>query len=270
MLSRQGARALGLALVLQGAAATAHAASTFHVSVTPADLGRVTSAATGDSVFQVDPTAGAVTEQSGSATRSSSGPTRAIVTISCTAQAAGDCTKNINVKFAITGSPSGRQRALTRLTFQLGTATIGPGSGPGPPGQTFVTIAPIPPGSSASIFIGGNMTIAGDDSGLATGLSETDFSISTGETTALTPIGTGAMLATVIRSLSISKTQDLSFGTVSTPQTGNGTVTIDPTTGVRTTVEPSAFPTRHRARRPSASPAKAARPSASPCPRPSR
>jgi hypothetical protein len=230
------ARALGLALALQFAAVAAHAASTFHVQVSPADLGRVTSAASGDSVFLVDPTAGVVTEQSGAATRSSSGPARAVVTITCTAQVAGDCTKNINVKFAITGSPSGRQRALTRLTFQLGTATIGPGSGPGPPGQTFVTIAPVAPGSSATIFIGGSMTIAGDDSGLPTGLSETDFSISAGETTSLTPIGTGAMQATVIRSLSISKTQDLTFGTVSTPQTGSGTVTIDPATGVRTTV----------------------------------
>jgi Domain of unknown function (DUF4402) len=239
--SWQGAQALGLALILQIVALGAHATSTFHVQVTAADLGRVTSAASGDSVFQVDPTAGVVTEQTGTATRSGSGPARATVTITCTAQVAGDCTKNVNVKFAITGSPSGRQRALTRLTFQLGTATIGPGSGPGPPGQTFVTIAPVAPGASATIFIGGNMTIAGDDSGLATGVSETDFSVSTGETTSLTPVGTGAFLATIIRSLSISKVQDLVFGTVSPPQTGAGTVTIDPGTGARTLVGAAGF-----------------------------
>jgi hypothetical protein len=238
-LFRQGAPqkpglALGLAFVLTAVAATAQAASVYSVQVTTnVDLGKVTSAATGDTIFRIDPTTGNVTIVSGSATRSGSGTARGMVTISCTG-VAGDCNKNINVKLAVAGAPMGRGRALARVTFSMGTAVLA--GAPGLPGSSNFTIGPIGVNSSKTFFVGADFGIAADDSGLSTGLAEADFSVAAGEA-ASPPIGpTGRFTATILRQLSITKTQDLVFGLVATPTAGNGTVTIDPATGARTTV----------------------------------
>lgn len=207
---------------------------------TNVDLGRVTSAATGDTDFRVDPTTGAVTVISGTAVRSGSGAARAMVTISCTG-ATGDCSKNINVKLTSAGGPVGRARALSRITFQMGTAVLA--GAPGLPGSGSFTIGPIGLNSSKTFFVGADFTIAGDDSALPTGLAEADFAVAAGEA-ASPPAGpTGRFTATVLRQLSITKTQDLVFGVVSTPTSGNGTVTIDPATGARTTVGAVGFGT---------------------------
>jgi hypothetical protein len=231
---------LGLALTLQGLAAFAvNATPTYNISTSSADLGVVTSGTTGDTVFRIDPTAGSVTVISGTAQRSSSSSTRAMVTISCTARVAGDCTKNVNVQLATVGSPTGRARTLTRITFTMGTATLA--GGPGPPGIAAFTIAPIGANASKTFFVGADLGIAGDDSGLPTGAAESDVSISAAETPPGTPPaatagGTGRFTATVIRSIAISKTSDLVFGRIIRPNTGSGSVTIDPTSGARTAV----------------------------------
>ena len=239
---RQGARALGLAFALAAVAVAAQATPVYNVQVTAnADLGRVTSAPSGDTDFQIDPTAGNVTiTNGGGATRSSNSPTRAMVTISCTG-ATGDCSKNINVKLAAAGAPIGRARTLARITFVMGSAVLA--GLPGLPGSSNFTIGPIGLNSSKTFFVGADFTIAGDDSGLATGLAEADFSVAAGEATNPTIGPTGRFTATILRSMSITKTQDLVFGLVSTPTTGNGTVTVDPTTGVRTTVGATGFGT---------------------------
>jgi hypothetical protein len=221
-------------------AASAQATPNYTVQVTAnADLGRVTAAVSGDTDFQVDPTAGTVTiTNGGGATRSSNGSTRAMVTISCTG-ATGDCSKNINVKLAAAGAPIGRARTLSRITFVMGSAVLA--GLPGLPGSSNFTIGPIGLNSSKTFFVGADFTIAGDDSGLPTGLAEADFTVAAGEA-ASPPLGpTGRFTATILRSMSITKTSDLVFGLVSTPLTGNGTVTVDPTTGVRTTVGATGF-----------------------------
>jgi hypothetical protein len=197
--------ALGLALGLTAIAATAQAASVYTVQVTAnVDLGKITSAATGDTVFRVDPTTGNVSIFSGNGTRSGNGTARAMVTISCTG-VAGDCNKNINVRLAVAGAPIGRGRALTRITFQLGTAVFA--GLPGLPGAPNFTIGPIGVNSSKTFFVGADFGIAGDDSGLPTGLAEADFSVAAGEA-ASPPAGpTGRFTATVLRQLSITKTR---------------------------------------------------------------
>ncbi|THD65402.1 DUF4402 domain-containing protein [Phenylobacterium sp.] len=231
----RSAQALSLALAIQGLAFAAQAASSYTVQVSPnVDLGVVTSAASGDTVFRVDPSTGAVTSISGSATRSSSASTHAVVTISCTPAVTGDCAKNVTVALASAGAPSGRARALTRIAFTMGTAVLA--GGPGPPGGSAAsfTIAPIGPNSSKTFFVGADMGVAGDDSGLPTGLAEADFSVNMTEaTTNVTSSATGRFLATIIRSIAISKLSDLVFGRVATPPTGSGTVVIDPSTGAR-------------------------------------
>lgn len=223
-----------MALVFQAMALVAHATPTYTITVSPASLGIVTSAATGLSVFRIDPTAGAVTEISGGATlQNAATMTRATVTISCTAHVAGDCTNNVNVTLATIGSPIGRTQALARLTFTMGTAQLA--GGPGPPGSTRFTIAPIGANSSKTFFVGADMTIAGDDSGLPTGAAEADFSISIADTLT-TGSGTGAFTATVLRSIAITKLTDLNFGTVAQPASGTGSATVDPSSGARTTI----------------------------------
>ncbi|MBS0333588.1 MAG: DUF4402 domain-containing protein [Proteobacteria bacterium] len=225
--------ALCVALSLSAAPTAAQAASLYTVNVASADLGVVTSAASGDTVFRIDPTAGSVTTVSGSASRSSNGSTRATVTIGCAPQVAGDCTKNVNVRLTAAGASSGRGRALTRLTFVMGTAVLA--GGPGPPGQAAFTIAPIGPNASVTFFVGGDFGIAGDDSGLPTGLAEADFTAAASETAPISG-GTGRFLATVIRSIAVSKTSDLSFGRVERPVSGAGSVTIDAATGARSLI----------------------------------
>ncbi|MGZ6037633.1 MAG: DUF4402 domain-containing protein [Phenylobacterium sp.] len=234
--------ALGLVLVLATVSGAAHATSNYNVQVTTnADLGRVTSAASGDTVFRIDPTTGNVTiTNAGGATRASNGTTRAMVTISCTG-VAGDCNKILNIQLSTAGAPAGRGRALGRITFTMGTAVLA--GGPGLPGSGAFSIAAIGLNSSKTFFVGADFGIAGDDSGLSTGIAEADFSVAASE--AANPSGgpTGRFLATVLRQLSLTKTQDLVFGVVSTPTSGNGTVTIDPATGVRTTVGAMGFGT---------------------------
>ena len=232
-----------MAVTLAAVAGAARATPNYTVQVTTsADLGRVTSAASGDTIFRVDPTTGAVTiTNAGGAVRATNGSTRAMVTIGCTG-ATGDCSKNINVQLTSAGGPLGRARALTRLTFTMGTAVLA--GGPGLPGSGAFTIGPIGLNASKTFFVGADFGIAGDDSGLSTGPAEADFSVFTAEAPASPTSGpNGRFLATVLRQLSISKTQDLVFGVVSTPTAGNGTVTIDPASGVRTTVGAVGFGT---------------------------
>ncbi|HEY3950157.1 DUF4402 domain-containing protein [Phenylobacterium sp.] len=238
-LSRVQGAILTLALCL-AAPFAARAASLYTVTVASADLGVVTSAVAGDTDFRIDPTAGAVTIVSGQATRSANSSTRAMVTVACAAQVAGDCTHNVNVRLTAAGSPAGRARALTRLTFVMGTAQLA--GSPGPPGQAAFTIAPVGPNASVTFFVGGDFAIAGDDSGLSTGVAEADFTAAVSETTP-TGGGTGRFVATVIRSISVSKTSDLVFGSVQRPVSGAGSVTIDAVTGARTLTNANGLPT---------------------------
>jgi hypothetical protein len=231
---RRGARALPLGLVLVGLGFAARATPSYTVQATTnVDLGVVTSGATGDTVFRVDPTTGAVTVVSGTATRSANTATRAMVTISCAATVVGDCTQAVNVRLGSAGAPTGRARALTRINFTMGTATLaGP---PGLPGSGSFTIAAIGPNSSKTFFVGADMGVAGDDSGLQTGVAEADFFALAAESPATPTSGaTGRFQATIIRSIAISKISDLVFGRVATPTTGAGAVVIDPTTGAQT------------------------------------
>jgi hypothetical protein len=208
------------------------AAPVYTVQVTAnADLGKITSAAAGDTVFRIDPISGAVTTVSGAATRSGAGTARATVTISCAASAPGDCAKPVNVQLVTAGSGTGRARALTNINASMGTATLAGGSVSGG-----FTIAAVGPNSSKTFFVGADMTVAGDNSGLATGLAEADFSVLAAESPATpTTSAVGRFQATVIRSIAISKTSDLVFGRVAAPSSGSASVIVDATSGLRTT-----------------------------------
>jgi hypothetical protein len=221
------------AAALSAYAAPSFAASSYTVTVTTPDLGRITSGATGDTVFRINSANGNVTVVSGTGVRNGSGAVRSLVTIQCTG-ASGDCSKDLNVRVGVIGSPTGRARTLAHILATMGTAvlTTTPFSGNG-----FITfsIGPIGLNSSKTFWVGADFGVAGDDSGLPTGAAESDFSVWTAEVPAAASNGpNGGFTATVIRGLSISKTSDLVFGTVAKPSTGSGTVAIDATSGART------------------------------------
>ena len=191
--------------------ASADAGGAYTVSVKPnVALGNMTSGSTGDTLFRIDPASGSVTLISGTGNRSSNAPARAVVTISCAAFQATDCNKDV---------------------IAMGTAGLTGSSGP-----LTVTIGPIGPNSSKTVYVGADFGIGGDDSGLATGLAESDFFAWAAETPTQPTTGSiGRIQAQVFRGLAITKTSDLVFGSVSRPPAGSGSVTIDPATGARTT-----------------------------------
>ena len=217
------------------AAAGPVAAETYTVTIQDLDIGVVASGATGDTVFRVDPGTNAITTVSGSGTRvGSSGAGRAVVTVACAAAAPGECNKQVNVKIAVAGSPTLRIRSISRLLFAMGTAVLG-GSPIGQPQGSF-TIQAVGPNASKTFFIGADLTIGGDDSGLGTGNATSGFSVFVAPVPATPTQGAiGQGKAKVLRSITLTKTADLVFGRVTLPPSGSGTVTIDATTGVRST-----------------------------------
>jgi hypothetical protein len=222
-----------LAAAVWTVAAPAFADSSYTVTATTPDLGRITSGATGDTVFRINSLNGNVTVISGTGVRNGSSSVRSLVTIQCTG-ASGDCSKDLNVRVGVIGSPIGRARTLAHILAAMGTAvlTSTPFSGNG-----FITftIGPIGLNSSKTFWVGADFGVAGDDSGLPTGAAESDFSVLTSEVPAVVANGpNGGFTATVIRGLSISKTSDLVFGTVAKPSSGSGTVAIDAVSGART------------------------------------
>ena len=224
---------LAAALAVQGLAASAQA-SVYTVTVSPhIDIGTVTSAATGDTLFRIDPNNGNVSILSGNGVRSTAGGTRAMVTVACQAQVANDCTKAVNVKIGVAGAPTRRARTLVRIVFALGTAVLS--GSPGAPGPPNFTIGAIGPNASKTFWVGADFGVAGDDSGLATGDAESDFFVFVAESPGAPTTGAiGRAQVRVIRSLAIAKTSDMKFGAVIKPALGSGTVSLDAVSGVRT------------------------------------
>lgn len=196
------------------------------------DLGKVVSATSGDTTFVVSASTGSVTKASGGGARVSTGSTRSLVTLAC--GGIGFCNvREVTVTISSIGSPSGRARSLTNFTVAEGTADII--SGPTGTNPITFVIAPIGRDSTATFWVGADFPIAGDNSGLPTGAASSAFQVHA----SLTPlpfegIGTGLAVATVFRPIVVGLTSNLSFGTVTRPREGNGSIVIDAQTGNRT------------------------------------
>lgn len=223
------------AAVLLGASAEAQPIRATVQSIqTPApDLDEVVSGASGDTVFRVSPATGAVTRVSGTGNRVGSGTTRALVTLHCANQGMCD-SQDAYVTIGPMGSPTGRARTLTNFTVAEGTARFR-----GAPLSTnpliFRTL-PIGRNSTATFWIGADFPIAGDDSGLATGDATSAFYVSVALLNNLSLIDTetGLAVARIFRPIVVGLNSNLSFGTVTKPRAGTGTVTLDAQNGNRT------------------------------------
>lgn len=236
LLSRGMRRPALIALALTLLPAAGHAAS-YTLNVTgPMDLGSVAAAPSGDTVFRIDATSGAVSVVSGGGRRLSTASARAQVNVTCKPSRAGDTdctTKNVTIQIGRIGALIGRARAFATFYAANGTATIvTPPSGTVP---VSLQLAPLGDNSQKNFFVGADFPVAGDDSGLASGNGENSFFVYVVDDSGQMQAGdTDRGRVKAFRSVAIAKTADLSFGRIQRPSSGSSTVTLSASNGNRT------------------------------------
>lgn len=220
---------LGLAFAFAASCATMASAQTISVNVPAPSLGKVVSAPAGDTTFTTTASSGNISVTAGSGYRVSPDFSQVIVTVTC--PNVGACNnKDVDVTISAIGSPTGRARALTNFTVASGTATIK--TPPGVTGTNPITFQLDPVGRSANkyFYVGMDFPIAGDNSGLPTGVATSSFQINA-QAASVNISAIGQAIATVFRPITITMTSNLAFGAVSRPFAGNGLVTLDAATG---------------------------------------
>ncbi|WP_158241527.1 DUF4402 domain-containing protein [Novosphingobium sp. TH158] len=207
------------------------AAQNFSVSsIGTANLGPVVAAATGPTTFRASASTGTVTRLSGNGLRSGTAPVRSLVTISCANQPSCN-TDEAAVTVALTGTPTGRAGALQNFTVSTSAATATITLAPGTGSSISFRIGPVGRNGSKTFWLGYDLPINGDNGAGASGAASSSFVVTVSRLNGSRPISlSGSVNATVLRSLTLSKTQDLSFGRVSAPKTGAGTITLAPAT----------------------------------------
>jgi hypothetical protein len=206
-------------------------------SITAPVFGTLAAGTTGNTVFLNN---GTLTRQSGTGAIITGAITRAAVTIQCTDGSGGGnaCSNGANVArvtVATSGVTSGRALAISQFTAASGTGTVGTGttSGAGPLDFQFSGWTGA---GSLTFFLDTTLPIAGDDVGGTTGAATSGFAVKVVKNPTVPSVGLTALAtATVRKSLQITKLTDLQLGTLVRPATGSGTVTINATTGLRTT-----------------------------------
>ena len=214
------------------AAAPAAAQTVQSISPSTPELGSVVSAPTGSTVFRVSASSGAITRVSGTGVRLGTATSRALVTITCNANACRNTP--LNVRVGSIGAPAGRMGGLTNFTIAAGTAviTVLPlGTNP-----VNFTIGGIPNGGTATFWVGMDVPILGNESASATGSANSGFyvyvSVAPNPPTAGSTAGLA--VARVFRPIAVAVSSSLNFGRVTRPSSGSGTVAVNAATGQRT------------------------------------
>lgn len=202
-------------------------AQTYSVdTITDANFGDIVSATSGQTVFRSNASSGSVTLVSGGGVRLSGASANAVVTISCSNTSACNST-SVQVQLSLAGTPTGRLSYITAISLANGTASITSAFSAG--SYIVINLAPIPRNSSRTFLIGFDLPVDGNDSADPTGNATSSYLI-----TAQRQFGGGSdslvgnILAKVIRPISIAKTQDLQFGSVTRPSSGSGSITLTP------------------------------------------
>ncbi|MDZ4373522.1 MAG: DUF4402 domain-containing protein [Phenylobacterium sp.] len=218
-------------------AAQPAAAAIYTVNIeNPLDIGTVAAGSSGDTVFRIDSGSGAVTVLSGAGRRVTGGSVRASVTVTCRHTRAGETTcdtANVPIRVAILGPVTGRARSFGAFNVTMGTATMVGGASGGQPLD--FQIAPPGHNTPKTFVVGADFPVAGDDSGLPTGLGENTFSVAALDGSGFS-MGGDADRGRVrtLRALSINATSDLNFGRIQIPASGSSKITLNAGTGVRT------------------------------------
>lgn len=216
-----------LFLAFMAAGQAAAQTYTYAITASKPNLGDVSSGASGDTVFDVT-SAGAITKVSGSGTRISSGTSVATVTITCGNQNACN-SATINVTITATGTPTGRAGTLNDFDVGGGNASIS-NEVIGATSTTFRVNA-IGKNSSDTFNMGLRMPIKSTGT---TGTAQSNFLITLNASSGNDGALTGTAVANVVRSLTITENDDLSFGKMVRPSSGSSTVSINASTGLRT------------------------------------
>lgn len=222
-----GARLAVIVTGLMAIWASSVAAQTYSiVSVSTTDVGNVAAAASGATVFTVSPTTGAITKKLGNGARVSVAASRSLVTISCGNQ--GTCNTDLpKITISQTGIATNRANALTLFTLSTTGATASIVTAPGTGNTITATLGAIGQNSSKTIFVGKDTTYLGDDSAAPTGSASASFLVQVTNNKGSGGVtSSGLVTATVFRTLTISNGANLSFGRVSRPQSGSGTVSL--------------------------------------------
>lgn len=195
-------------------------------SITPGapDIGRVVSAPKGETVFRIAPT-GAVTIQKGSGARLTGGnASTALVTVRCGGGPNPTC-PDTTVTVEAAGTPTGRGGVLSEFTIAAGPNPPTMSAPKGKKSITF-TISGALKSTNYDFYVGTDFPIAGDDSGAASGIATSSFSVSVPGSGS-----TGTAVANVSRPIAVSEVAPLNFGTIIRPRSGTGSVHVDPSTG---------------------------------------
>ncbi|MDB5467677.1 MAG: hypothetical protein JWQ46_2439 [Phenylobacterium sp.] len=222
---------VGVLLALLAASVFASAAQAQSYSVSNASLGTIAAAASGDTNFSFSSANGTVTKNSGAGARVSTNAARGSVTITCSVNY---CDKgNMIVQVGSVGAPTGRAKALSAFNVTMGPGAV-LASGPTGSGPVSFTLKPIGKNATATVYIGASLSIAGDETTLATGSAASGFYLATSDSKGATPSSTsGTATALVFRRLSIAKGSDLAFGRIVKPATGTGGAVSVTTAGAR-------------------------------------
>ncbi len=203
------------------------------ISISTTDIGRVASAATGTTTFQVAPGTGTVTKLSGSAILITPASGRSLVTVGCTGQLTCGLT-TVLITIGQTGSPTNRANALQNFTISTSGATA-VATTPTTGNSISFNISPIPHNGMRTFWVGFDFPLSGDSGSSGSGVSTANFAV-----TASTILGTqggtlaGTATATVLRSLSLTNQTGLAFGRIIRPSSGTGTVSLAAATGAVT------------------------------------
>lgn len=219
---------VGLAYVgLDDGTARAQSITITSVRANAPDIGRIVSAPKRATVFRIAPT-GEVSIQSGSGVRLGAGnATPALVTIRCGGGSNATC-PSTTVTVGVAGTPTGRAQALSNFTI-AGGSNPPPMSAPKGKNSISFTIDGALKSTTYDFYIGMDFPISGDDSSAGTGLATSSFLVSVAASNS-----TGTAVATVFRPIALAANSSLEFGMIVRPRTGTATVSINPSTGVRT------------------------------------
>lgn len=227
----RAARATGLAaiicLVVPQAAAFAQSITITSVRANAPDIGRIVSAPKRPTVFRIAPT-GEVLLQSGSGVRLGGGnASPALVTIRCGGGSNATC-PSTTVTIQVAGTPTGRAQSLTNFTV-AGGSNPPPMSAPKGKNSISFTIDGALKSTTYDFYVGMDFPIAGDDSFAPTGPAMSSFSVSVPASSS-----TGAAVANVFRPIALTSESSLEFGMIVRPRSGSATVSLDPSSGIRT------------------------------------
>jgi hypothetical protein len=202
------------------------------ISASTPDLGDVVSGASGDTVFRIAASSGAISRLSGTGSRLGTGTSRALVTIACGSNACRN--KSLNIRVGSIGSPSGRAGQLSNFTISAGTASIT--TAPSGSNPVSFTMAGLPNGGTGTFWVGADFPIKGNESSAATGAASSGFYVyvALSPETPISGSTSGLAVARVFRPIEVTISTPLRFGKIVRPTTGAGSVSINGSTGQRT------------------------------------